>query len=188
MGIQIENPVTRQRLTFLEASDEVFRMSGVFSPGGFAGPLHVHPLQAERFEVLRGTGGFQVNGRRLTLLAPQALDVPAGTPHTFWNAGDDDFEGVMEFRPGLPASTRRFYEAYFGLSIAGRTNAAGMPNLWQVAVEMPRMQAHVRLARPPWPVQRLALGAIRPFATLLGYRPFNVDEARTPGVTRAAGR
>ena len=183
MGIQIENPVTRQRLTFLEASDEVFRMSGVFSPGGFAGPLHVHPLQTERFEVRSGTGGFQVNGRRLTLVADQAVDVPAGTAHTFWNAGDDDFEAVMEFRPGLPTSTRRFYEVYFGLSVAGRTNAAGMPNLWQVAVEMPRMQAHVRLARPPWPVQRLALGAIRPFATLLGYRPFNIDELRTPGAT-----
>jgi hypothetical protein len=56
---------------------------------------------------------------------------------------------VGEYRPGLPEHSRRFFEVYFGLARAGLTNLKGLPSIWQIAVEMPTMSDHVRLASPP---------------------------------------
>ena len=75
---------------------------------------------------------------------------------------------------------------YFALARAGKTNAAGMPNLLQVAVEMPLVSDHVRLTSPPWRVQRGVLAALRTVARLLGYRPFALPDRAASGTDRAS--
>lgn len=129
-GDVIENPATGQRLTFLattsDTSGEIFRAKGAFPPGGFAGVEHIHPRQDEHFEVLAGHAAFQVDGRERVLGAGETIDVPAGTRHTFANAGDDDMRVLFEFRPALD-STERFYELYFAFAQEGRVNAKAMP-------------------------------------------------------------
>jgi quercetin dioxygenase-like cupin family protein len=170
-GDVIENPVTGQRLTFLatsrETAGEVFRAEGAFPPGGFAGVEHIHPKQDEHFEVLAGTAVFQVEGRELTLSAGETVDVPAGTRHTFANAGDDEMRVLVEFRPALDC-TDLFYELYFGAAQEGRVNAKALPGLLDLAIGWPLVSDHAILPKPPAWVQHLIFLALRPIARIAG--------------------
>jgi hypothetical protein len=132
----------------------------------------VHPFQEERFEVIRGTVAFVMGGQQVVCRSGEGVAVPGGVAHTFHNAGKDEAEFFGEYRPGMPEPTRRFHEVYFALARAGLTDPKGMPNLWQIAVEMPLVSDHVRLASPPWLIQRVALALLRPVARLLGYQTF----------------
>ena len=80
-----------------------------------APPAHWHPDADEHFEVLAGKAAFTIEGAERVLGAGETVEVPAGTRHTFRNAGGDEMRVVFEFRPA-PASTERFYELYFGFA------------------------------------------------------------------------
>ena len=177
MSQTISNPLTGYTMTFLEANAEHFRFSETGRAGAPGPVLHIHPRQEERFQVTRGTVAFIMGKQRLVCGPGEGVAVPAGVPHTFCNAGDEEFEMFGEYRPGLPEQSHRFHAVYFALARAGLTDSKGMPSVWQIAVEMPLVSDHVHLATPPWLVQRAFLALIRPISRLLGYRPFQV----TPG-------
>ncbi|HEY8841316.1 MAG TPA: cupin domain-containing protein [Candidatus Dormibacteraeota bacterium] len=172
-GDQIENPVTGQRMVFrrtsAETGGEVSENDGFFVAGGFAGPQHVHPIQDERFEVISGEAGFIVRGEKKVLGHGETLDVPRGVRHTFWNEGPDELHVRAWFHPGTP-STERFYEVFFRLGREGPVDRHGMPNLFLIALLAPEFADHVRLASPPWWVQRAVFALLRPVARLLGYQ------------------
>jgi len=48
-------------------------------------PLHKHNNDDEAWYVLEGTLGFQIGDERVEADAGQAVIVPRGTPHTYWN-------------------------------------------------------------------------------------------------------
>src|SRR5258708_8454075 len=85
------NPITGYALTFLEATEELFRCSEVGQPGAPGPALHIHPFQEERFEVTRGTVAFVMGSEEVVCRPGQGVAVPAGTAHTFHNVGDDEF-------------------------------------------------------------------------------------------------
>jgi quercetin dioxygenase-like cupin family protein len=180
-GDVIENPTTGQRLTFLatarDTAGEVLRAEGAFPPGGFAGVEHVHPHQDEHFEVLAGRAAFQVEGREHVLGAGETIDVPAGTKHTFANAGDEEMRVLFEFRPALDC-TDLFYELYFGFAQEGRVNAKAMPGLLDVAIAWPLVSDHAVLARPPAWVQHLTFRLLTPVARLLRRQLPNCERRR----------
>ena|SRR5829696_5335847 len=66
-GDVIENPITRERITFLkttrETNGELLRFEYVVPPRFFI-PEHFHPRQVEHHEVLSGTLRGRVGGRR----------------------------------------------------------------------------------------------------------------------------
>lgn len=173
-GQTIHNPVSGQRLTFLatarDTGGDLFRAEGAFPPGGFAGVQHMHPHQDEHFEVLAGRAAFDVDGQRLVLSAGQTIDVPAGTRHTFSNAGEDEMRVLAEFRPGLDC-TDRFYELYFGFAQEGRVDAEAMPGLLDIATVWSVTSEHAVLATPPAWVQHALFRALSPIARLAGRRP-----------------
>src|SRR3954465_942491 len=49
-------------------------------------PLHVHHRDDEAWYVLEGALGFQVGDEQVVARAGDAVVVPHGPPHTFWNA------------------------------------------------------------------------------------------------------
>lgn len=108
-GDVIHNPVTGQRLAFLatarDTEGQLFRAEGAFPPGGFAGVEHIHPHQDEHFEVLAGRAAFQIDGHHHVLGAGENIDVPAGTRHTFANAGEDEMRVIFD-STGASASRR----------------------------------------------------------------------------------
>jgi quercetin dioxygenase-like cupin family protein len=170
-GDTIENPVTGERLVFRSTSRETGGQAVVIEtfvqPNGFVAAAHVHPSQEERFEVLRGSVGFKI-GRKKTVAGPgRRITVPAGTPHKFWNAGDDEAHFVCEVRPALQFES--LIATMFGLATDGKTNRKGMPNPLRLAVIANAHFDTVRLPFPPAILQRIALAAGAPLGQLLGY-------------------
>lgn len=181
-GDSIENPVTGERILFRQTSRETGGEAVVIEtyvrPNGFVAAAHVHPSQEERFQVLRGSVGFKVGGKKTVAGPGQRLTVPAGTPHKFWNAGDETAHFVCEIRPALQFES--LIETMFALAADGKTNRKGMPNPLQLAVIA---QAHfdtVRLPFPPAFLQRLALALAAPLGKALGYRPVYVPAGGVP--------
>jgi mannose-6-phosphate isomerase-like protein (cupin superfamily) len=175
----IENPVTGERITFLATSADTDGEAVVFEtfvqPDGFVAAAHVHPKQQERFEIVSGVLGLKVDGEEIVVGPGQTLTIPAGTPHRFWNAGDEEVRFRCEVRPAL--QFERLLETMFALAADGKTNKKGMPNLLRLAVIARAHFDVVRLPFPPAFVQRsgLALGA--PLGRLFGYSPTYIRTA-----------
>lgn len=185
MSETIHNPITGASLTFLELTEELVRFHETGIRGDRGPVLHVHPFQEERFLITRGSVAF-VMGKQEVVCGPgEGVAVPAGVAHTFHNAGDGDFGMFGEYRPGLPKQSYRFHDVYYALARAGMTNAKGMPSIWQMAVEMPLVSDHVRVASPAWPIQRVVLALLRPLARIMGYRPFESASVETITATLA---
>ncbi|MEN3341096.1 MAG: hypothetical protein V7644_500 [Actinomycetota bacterium] len=170
-GDSIHNPVTGERIVFRQTSRETNGEAVVIEtfvqPDGFVAAAHVHPGQEERFEILRGTVGFKVGRKKLVAGPGRRLTVPAGTPHTFWNAGDDEAHFVCEVRPALQFEA--LLETMFALAADGKTNRKGMPNPLRLAVIANAHFDTVQLPFPPAWLQRAGLALGAPCGRLLGY-------------------
>src|SRR5438874_7356718 len=83
-GQTIENPVTGERLTFLETARETggeyVRFEAVIAPGGTLASAHLHPRQTERFECTSGTLTMKVGGRKFEAKPGDVVVVEPGTP------------------------------------------------------------------------------------------------------------
>jgi mannose-6-phosphate isomerase-like protein (cupin superfamily) len=103
-----------------------FWMRGDASPT----PLHVHPRQEERIEVVSGSVLSISGGVRRVLGPGGTISTPPGEPHTVGPAGEDAVEMIVEFRPSL--GFERFVERTFALDRAGHLNARGraIPCVW----------------------------------------------------------
>lgn len=131
-------------------------------PGGAVIGEHVHPTIDERFQVVAGRLGTRVGGHEGTLGAGEEAVAIAGTPHDWWNAGDDEASVIVEITPPDPRF-EAMIATLFGLANAGRTNAKGVPSLPQLALTASEFSDVIRMTRPPAAVQRAAfavLGAI----------------------------
>jgi quercetin dioxygenase-like cupin family protein len=187
-GDSIENPVTGERLVFRKTSRETGGQAVVIEtfvqPNGFVAAAHVHPSQDERFEILRGSVGFNVGRKKLVAGPGQRISVPAGTPHKFWNAGEEEAHFVCEVRPAL--QFEQLIETMFSLAADGKTNRKGMPNLLRLAVIANAHFDTVRLPFPPAFMQRVGLALGAPLGRLLGYVATYVPAAESPVATDAA--
>jgi len=170
-GDVIENPVTGERIVFHKTSRETNGQAVVIEtfvqPDGFVAAAHVHPNQEERFEVLGGSVGFRVGGEKIVGGPGTRLTVPAGTPHKFWNAGEDVAHFICEVRPALQFES--LLETMFALAADGKTNRKGMPNPLRLAVIANAHFDTVRLPFPPAILQRIGLALGSPVGKLVGY-------------------
>ena len=184
-GDTIENPVTGERLVFRKTSRETGGQAVVIEtyvqPSGFVAAAHVHPSQEERFEVLRGSVGFKIGRKKLVAGPGQRITVPAGTPHKFWNAGDEEAHFVCEVRPALQFES--LLETMFALATDGMTNRKGMPNPLRLAVIANAHFDTVQLPFPPALLQRIALALGAPVGKLFGYEPTYVTAAAPAAAT-----
>ena len=165
---EIFNPRTQQRMTFVELNDELLRIDSVNPPADEREPLHVHPKQQSGAEVLSGSLVFEVAGQQRRLGPGDTIEVPANTPHRFWNDGDEDVRSIQYFRPALDIAS--FFETLFVLARDGKLDGKGMPRPLQLAVMVPEFGAEVRPVSPPWPILRVLTAALGPIARLRGYR------------------
>jgi mannose-6-phosphate isomerase-like protein (cupin superfamily) len=171
-GDVLENPVTGERLVFRktsrETAGEAVVVEAFVKPNGFVAAAHMHPHQEERFEVLKGSVGFRRGREKLVAGPGERLTVPAGTPHKFWNAGDEEAHFVCEIRPAL--QFEQLIETMYGLAAEGKTNRKGMPNPLRLAVIARHHFEDVRLPFPPVWMQRIGLVMGAPLGRLFGYR------------------
>src|SRR6266550_6122255 len=183
-GDSIENPVTGERLVFRQTSRETGGEAVVIEtyvkPNGFVAAAHVHPSQEERFQVLRGSVGFRVGRKKVVAGPGQRLTVPAGTPHKFWNAGEDVAQFVCEIRPALQFES--LLETMFALAEEGKTNRKGMPNPLRLAVIARAHFETVQLPQPPAWLQKAGLAMAAPLGRALGYGPTYTSEVTAPAI------
>src|SRR4051794_1105735 len=67
--------------TAAETDGEVLEMEATYREAGQPPPEHLHPRQAERFEVLNGVVRTIIEGVERRYEAGETFEVPAGTPH-----------------------------------------------------------------------------------------------------------
>jgi mannose-6-phosphate isomerase-like protein (cupin superfamily) len=179
-GDTIKNRVTGETLTFLAAScdtgGEYVLVECTVEPDGFVASAHVHPGQTETFRVVEGTLGIRAGGEITHLLPGDTAVVEPGTPHRFWNAGDERAVFRCEVRPALQFES--LLETMFGLAEDGKTNRKGMPNPFRLAVIANAHFDTVRLPLVPAALQKLALSMGAPIGRALGYEPTYVPEGQ----------
>ena len=178
-----ENPVTGERGVVRLGAHESPDGRGVYDLyvrlGGAVAGEHIHPILTERFTVQRGRVGFRIDGREAVAQPGDQITVLPGVAHDWWNAGDDEAHVLVEVHPAA-----RFEECItdlFGLAQDGKTNANGMPNLFQAALFAHEYADVVYFTTPPRSMQRLMFALIAPIAPLLGYRGSYPEYRSRPG-------
>lgn len=131
-------------------------------------PVHVHARQEERFVVLSGRMGVKSGGLERVLEAGEEAVVPAGIPHTFWNAsrGGEVLHHTVELRPAL--RSEEFFETVFGLQRDGKLVEGKIPNPLMMAPVV--VEYENWLAGPPVVLQKLLFPPLALLGRLLGYR------------------
>jgi quercetin dioxygenase-like cupin family protein len=180
-GQTLENPASGERITFrqtaAETNGELVAVDlelpqDARVPGG----LHVHPLQEERFEVVKGTMRFRLRRERIIAGPGTVVVVPPGIPHDFANADDEDALVRVEIRPAL--KMEQLFETAVALAEAGRTMRKGIPKPLDLALFTREFEHEVQAAFPPLWMQRLALAPLAWLAKRRGYA-----SRYTPGPT-----
>ena len=116
------------RLRLIGITPELLEMEAIYGGTGQMPPLHLHPSQDERFEVLEGTLRAVIEGQELVYEAGASFEVPAGTVHQM--TADPPARMRWEVRPAL--RTAELFETLY-------SGAAG-PDFLE------RFSAEVRLA------------------------------------------
>jgi quercetin dioxygenase-like cupin family protein len=170
-GDTIDNPVTGERLLFLETSAETggeyTLVECTVQPNGFVASAHVHPKQTERFEIEAGLLEFTLDGERIVAGPGETVVVPAGSAHKFRNVGETAARFVCEVRPSL--GFERLLETMFALANDGKVNRRGLPNPLRLAVIANAHFEDVNLPFPPAWLQKAGLVMGAPVGKLLGF-------------------
>jgi len=183
-GQTLVNPASGERITFrttaAETNGEVVAIDLELPPGGrVPGPLHFHPLQEERFEVVEGTMNFRLRRERIVAGPGEVLVVPPREPHDFANNGDRSALVWVEIRPAL--KMEQLFETAVALAEQGRTMLGGIPKPLELALFTREFEDEVQTALAPRWLQRLALA---PLAWVAKRRGRELPPARTQASCR----
>jgi quercetin dioxygenase-like cupin family protein len=165
-GTVSHNPVTGEYARVIEHTPERAVGELLAVPGGAVAGPHHHPAQEERFEVIDGVMGYRRGDHRGELRAGEAITVPAGEVHDWWNAGDGVLRARVTVTP--PGRFAAMIGAVWGLAVVGRTNRKGMPGLLDAALLAEAFGDEIVFERPPRAVQRALAVTVGPIARRLG--------------------
>lgn len=147
-----------ESVTVRSHGPELLEVEAIYGPGGRQPPRHLHPSQAEHFEVLEGELQTKVGGEQRTLRAGDTLDIPASTPHQMWNASDAPTRVAWQTRPA--GRTLEWFATLDRLRREGRVGKDGMPSPLAFGVYLTEYRDVFRLAGPDF--------LLRPALALLG--------------------
>jgi len=136
-----------EHVTITGESPEELVIDAHYLPSSAKPVAHLHPEQDERFEVHEGTLTARIDGTERTFAAGDRFEVPRGTVHSMWNAGDVPVNVTWRIAPAL--DSRGWFEALDSLNRAGRTNGAGAPRTLDMGPVLRRHRREFRLAGPP---------------------------------------
>ena len=95
---------------FVRVDPEALEMEASYSGEAGMPPEHLHPSQAERFEVLEGSMRTKIGSEERVYEAGEVFEVPAGTPHQMSAQGPTRMR--WEVRPALRVA--EFFERLYG--------------------------------------------------------------------------
>ena len=152
------------RDTAASTGGELLRMDFFLAPGCGIAEAHSHPVQRERFEVIHGSVAGQINGIDARAQKGESSEIEPGVLHGWWNAGSEEAQLVVEFRPAL--RTEDFFEEVFALARGGKTDERGVPKLFQKLVLLGEYHDEFRPADVPAAVAWLLARIMAPVAWL----------------------
>ena len=168
----ISNSVTGQQLVFLQTgkttNGRLLEMESHYGARSIEPAPHYHPVQTEHFKVLEGEIRVRVRGEVFSLKKGEEILIYPGEVHSMWNPGDEKTIVNWKIEPAL--ETEAFFRTVYGLARDGKTNEAGMPGLLQVALLADQYANEFRLARPPYWVQQIVFGLLKPLARMKGLK------------------
>ena len=179
-GSWLHNPATGEiaRIDVADGDGRRIEVDLWLQPGAAVARPHVHDHLVERFQVLDGEIGFQIAGtERVAHRGDGVIEVPAGTVHDWWNAGDGVAHARVEVAaadqaPGRPAE--RFIsviEAFWSLGALGRVNAKGTPDMLWLTAAAHEYRDVIRFVQPPGVVQAALFGPLAAIARRTGRDP-----------------
>jgi quercetin dioxygenase-like cupin family protein len=167
----IDNPVSGERIVIRRRADEtggaLLAWDLFLARGGRVPGTHAHPEQEERFTMLGGVMRFRVRGRVTILKTGETLTVPAGTVHSFANAGRDPAHVAVETRPALEMQALLETAA----AMAREQHAAGrlLPRLVDIVLFMRDFEREVRAPYLPAPLVRPVIRCLARLASARGW-------------------
>ncbi|HKH42823.1 MAG TPA: cupin domain-containing protein [Solirubrobacterales bacterium] len=96
--------------TGAETDGELLEMEATYTGDGGMPPMHLHPNQAERFEILEGAMRTNIGNEERVCEVGDVFEVPPGTPHQMGAEGPTRMR--WEVRPAL--RTAEFFERLYG--------------------------------------------------------------------------
>jgi hypothetical protein len=96
--------------TGAETEGELLEMEATYPGDGSMPPMHLHPKQGERFEILEGSMRTIVDGEERVYGQGESFEVPAETPHQMGT--NEPTRMRWEVRPAL--RTAEFFERLYG--------------------------------------------------------------------------
>jgi quercetin dioxygenase-like cupin family protein len=193
-GQVLDSPVSGERFIFhttaADSAGALLVFDLVVDPHGRVPGGHVHPVQQESFEVLRGTMRFRGGLRSLVARPGDTVVVPPGSFHQFANAGEEPALVRVRVEPAL--RMEQLYETVASLAREGRTLPSGMPKPLDLALFMREFEQEVRAPVAPGLV-RAVMAPLAMVAARRGldqrYRALPSLAARRPAPARpGAGR
>jgi quercetin dioxygenase-like cupin family protein len=154
--------------TGMETNGALLEMEATYQPHSPQPPLHYHPQQEERFEVMSGTFRVQIGQQELTFETGETFTVPPGTPHWMHNVSYEEGRLRWQVRPAL--KSQHFFETMWGLAADGKVTESGTPSLTQLAVILLAYRNEFRASSPPYWVQLILFAVLAPIGILRGYR------------------
>jgi quercetin dioxygenase-like cupin family protein len=168
----IRNVKTGQDICFLRTSKDtsgtLLEMEAVFSAHSKEPIAHYHPSQEEDFTVLAGELTVRINGQLRVLQAGERLHIAPNEVHAMWNNSDEKTMVNWKIRPAI--NTEHFLETLTGLAADDKTDENGKPGILQIALTANKFSNVFRMAKPPYPVQKIVFRLLSPFAYLSGYK------------------
>ena len=170
-GQSFENPVSGERITFLQTAADtdgaLLEFELELTADGHVPGAHVHPEQEERFHVLEGEMTFRLGLRKIVATAGETVVVPAGRVHKFANKSGAPVRARVEVVPALDMEDLLTTTAE--LAIEGNTNRKGMPKPLHLALFVGRFQREVRAPFPPAPLVRALMAPLAAIARKRGH-------------------
>lgn len=173
-GHTVDNPVTGDRVTFLKTAADtngaLLQIEYIVTRRESEPhiPLHIHLVSEERFEVRIGKLGVIIGKEKnkKILNVGESILIPPGTPHTFWNTGEEDLHFITDIKP--PGQFQAYWETMFGLARDGKVNSQGLPNILQLMVLAQIADSYT--PDPPPAVLKFIIAILGTIGRLLGYR------------------
>lgn len=181
----VTNHHTGETMTFLgvhrDERGEFLRVRTTLPPGGKGPPPHVHPHQDEEGTVLSGRVAVQLDGEVHEHAPGDEVVFPAGSAHTWWNAGDEPLTVEGRLRP--PLRFEPFVREMFAAMNAGRD---GSPSPFAAMEVLARYGPDQRLPGVPSWVQRRVFPLVVAGARALGLYPRGRSpDAGPPGAPKS---
>lgn len=147
--------VMKDGVEYLETESEVQPNSGP--------PMHVHYKQDESITVLSGKIGYQEPGGEKKYAGPgETALFKAGTPHKFWNAGNEPLRlsGYVS-----PANNMVYFLSQIYKSM---NENKGRPGIYDAAYLLGRYKTEFRMLEIPTFVQKIIFPVVLFFGNLRG--------------------